>query len=297
MTSLPNLRCATLVVDDVDSTVGRYGEWLGYRMVERGTIEPDEAASWGSPSVAGRRWALCGPASGRPIFLRFVEGNRVPDFRPITSFGWAATELCVTDVTVLHARLETSPFAVIGPPTPIAGLPTIRPMQVRGPDADTTYLTEVLTDDPAEGLPRPQSLVDHLFILVLACRDMAATGRWFGETLGLKVSDPVSIRYSMINKAFDLPADRQHEIATGWSGGRIVLEFDQYPQGAVVRPAHPGALPPGIAIGTLWHPEFDRLRVDWIVPPVRRQGALYDGRIVGTVRTPEGALVEIIDGR
>ena len=292
----PMLRCATLVVADVDATVERYSKWLDYRPVERGTVELDEASAWDCPAMAGRRWAMCGPASGMPVFLRFVEGEPVPDYRPITSFGWAATEICVTDVAAVHARLETSPFAVIGPPSPIGGLSAIRPMQVRGPDADTTYLTEILTDNPAEGLPRPRSLVDHLFILVLACRDRAATGCWFGEMLDLEISDPVSIRYSMINKAFDLPADRQHEIATGWSGGRIILEFDQYPEGAVFRPAHPGALSPGVAIGTLWHPEFDQLRVDWIVEPVRREGALYAGRRVGTIRTPEDALVELIDG-
>lgn len=293
---LPMLRCATMTVADVDATVARYARWLDYRTIERGVVEPELAASWGAPAAHGRPWALCAPASGAPVFLRFVAHYPVPDYRPITSFGWAATELCVTDVAAVHRRLAASPFAVIGPPTPIGGLPTIRPMQVRGPDADTIYLTEILTEDPAEGLPVPQSLVDHLFILVLACRDMATSTQWFRETLGLAVSEPVSIRYSMINKAFDLPADTRHAIATASFGGRILLEFDEYPDGATDRPALPGALPPGVSIGTLWHPDFHRLRVKWILPPVRRKGALYDGRLTGTIRTPEGALVEVIDG-
>jgi catechol 2,3-dioxygenase-like lactoylglutathione lyase family enzyme len=289
------LRCATLVVTDVDAAVARYGTWLDYRVIDTGRVDAEQAADWGSPATAGRRWALCGPAAGMPVFLRFVEGDLVLDYRPVTSFGWAATELCVTDVAGVHARLAKSPFAIIGPPTPIGGLPTIRPMQVRGPDADTTYLTEILTDDPAEGLPVPVSLVDHLFILVLACRDMAVNARWFADTLELQVSDPMSIRYSMINQAFDLPADTQHMIATARAGGRIVLELDQYPAGAAPRPAHTGALPPGVAICTLRHPDFHRLEVDWITPPTRREGALYNGRVTGTVRTPEGALVELID--
>jgi catechol 2,3-dioxygenase-like lactoylglutathione lyase family enzyme len=294
---MPMLRCATLTVANVDAAVARYGRWLDYRTIEQGLIEHDLAQGWGTPAALGRPWALCAPASGAPVFLRFVEGDPVPAYRPITSFGWAATELCVTDVGTVHARLADSPFAVIGPPTPIGGLPTIRPMQVRGPDDDTTYLTEILTHDPTEGLPVPKSLVDHLFILVLACRDITANARWFGKTLGLDVSDPVSIRYSMINKAFELPVETQHAIATAKFGGRILLEFDQYPDGATDRPVHPDALPPGVAIGTLWHPDFDRLRVDWITPPARREGALYDGRLSGAIRTPEGGLVELIDGR
>jgi len=79
-------------------------------------------------------------------------------------------------------------------------------------------------------------------------------------------------------------------------GGDVFLEFDQYPEATVVRPQHPGALPPGVSICTLLHPAFDELRIDWLSQPVMREGAVYGGRHVGVVKTPEGALLEVAAG-
>lgn len=293
------LRCATHVVVDLDTTVDRYARWLHYAVVERGAVPPDLAAAWGSPASAGRRYAVCRPASGAMVFLRFIEGDPVPGYRPIRSHGWAAIEICVQDVLAVDARMAGagSPFDVIGPPTRIPGLPTIFPMQVRGPEQETLYFTQIMTDDPASGLPRAGSLIDTPFILVLACADMPATARWFADRLKLDLSDRMAIQYSMIAHAFDLPITDLHEIATAKWQGDVFLEFDQYPAQAVSRPTLPGALPPGVAICTLLHPAFDALALDWVAPPVVRPGVVYDGRTVGVVKTPEGALVEVIRGR
>ena len=45
------------------------------------------------------------------------------------------------------------------------------------------------------------------------------------------------------------------------------------------------------------HPDFARLDGHWLSPPVVRDGPLYGGRAVGVLHTPEGALLEVIDGR
>lgn len=290
------LRCATHTVVDLDATVARFAQWLDYAVVEHGEVPADLAASWGAPASAGRRYAVCQPASGAEVFLRFVEGDAVPDYLPIRSYGWAAIEICVQDVLKVNERMlqPGSPYPVIGPPTRITGLDTIFPMQVRGPEQETLYFTEITTDAPDSGLPKAGSLIDKVFILVLACPDMRATVDWFARTLKLEMTDPIAIRYSMIAHAFDLPITDLHEIVTAKWQGNVFLEFDQYPAGTVVRPAHPGALPPGVSICTLTYPDLDALDVAWIVPPVERGGALYGGRKVGTVRTPEGALLELV---
>jgi hypothetical protein len=87
-----------------------------------------------------------------------------------------------------------------------------------------------------------------------------------------------------------------HEIVTAKWEGDVFLEFDQYPAGTIDRPAHPGALPPGVSICTIIHPAFDTLTIDWFAAPVVRDGPLYAGRRVGVVKTPEGALLEIVAG-
>ncbi|MEC3911445.1 VOC family protein [Sphingobium sp. CR2-8] len=292
------LRCATHSVVDLDAAKARFGQWLDYAVVEEGTVPADLAAAWGAPASAGRRYAVMQPASGAEVFLRFVEGDPVSDYLPIRSYGWAAIEICVQDVLAVNDRMLSpqAPFPVIGPPTKIAGIDTIYPMQVRGPDQETLYFTQILTDAPDSGLPRAGSLIDKLFILVLACPDMRATADWFARTLKLDMTSPMAIRYSMISLAFGLPISDLHEIVTAKYQGDVFLEFDQYPQGTVSRPAHEGALPPGVSICTLFHPDFDALDADWFTAPVVRDGPLYAGRRVGVLKTPEGALLEVMEG-
>lgn len=292
------LRCATHTVADVAAAAARFAQWLDYAVVEQGEIPADLAAAWGTPASAGRRYAVCQPASGAEVFIRFVEGDPVSDYLPIRSYGWAAIEICVTDVLAVNDRMlqPGSPYPVIGPPTRIAGIDTIYPMQVRGPDAETLYFTEITTTAPNSGLPRAGSLIDKLFILVLACPDMRATVDWFAETLKLEMTKPMAIRYSMIAHAFGLPMSDLHEIVTAKWEGDVFLEFDQYPAGTVARPGHAGALPPGVSICTMTHPDFDALDLGWASPPVVRDGPLYAGRRVGVLKTPEGALLEIVAG-
>jgi hypothetical protein len=291
------LKCATHVTSDVAAAVARYARELDYSVVEEGRLADDLAAAWLAPASAGRPYAIMQPASGAPVFLRFVEGDPVPDYKPIRTHGWAAIEICVQDVETVNQRMIASrDFDVIGPPKPLDGFPTVKPMQVRGPDQETVYLTEIRTDDPGSGLPSPASLVDRPFILVLACADLDATIAWTKNVLGLEVTEPVSIRYSMIQLAFGLASEEKTPICIARWNGQTFLELDQYPAAATPRPANAGALPPGVSITTMMHPDFDRLEGHWISPPVVREGPLYGGRRTGTVKTPEGALLEIIEG-
>lgn len=291
------LKCATHVVKDVAAARDRYVEWMSYKVVEEGTVSADLAASWIAPATAGRAFCVLQPASGAQTFLRFVEGDVVPDYQPIRTYGWAAIELCVTDVEAVNVRMLESPFDVIGPPKALDGFATVKPMQVRGDDLETVYLTEILADGRAAGLPTPQSLIDRPFILVLACPDLRKSTQWVKDVLGLETIEPVAIRYSMISLAFGLDPDSKHELITAKWNGEVFLELDQYPEGATERPRHPGALPPGVAITTMAHPDMARLDGHWASEPVVRDGPLYGGRKVGMLLTPEGALLEVIDGQ
>lgn len=290
------LRCAALVVADVEASAALYAEWLGYSVIERGLLPDDLAEAWQSPASAGRITATLRPESGEPVFLRFVEGDPVPGYQPIRTWGWAATEICVTDVEAVHVRMQQSPFEVIGSPRTLDGFATIKPMQVRGPDSEIVYLTEFSGHDPALALPQPRTLVDRPFIIVHACRDLAAGRAWLHDVVGLDVTDPVSIRYTMIERAFGLTPEARTEIATAcWPGGETFLEFDQYPESATERPRHLGALPPGVAIITMLHPDIARLDGHWLSPPEVRAGPIYGGRLSGVLATPDGALLEVID--
>lgn len=291
------LKCATLIVSDVDVATRRYGEYFDYTIVEAGHIADDLADAWGTPASAGRPYAVMQPASETPVFIRLVEGTPVQDYAPIRSYGWAATEICVQDVEAVNKRMIASDdFEVIGPPKPLDGFPNVKPMQVRGPDKEIIYLTEIRVDDPSSGLPNPKSPIDRPFIMVLACPDLQKTAAWLRDVLKLEVIDPVAIRYSMISLAFQLPEDSRHELVTAKWQGQVFLEADQYPKGSIERPCEAGELPPGVAIVTMVYPNMDDLQGHWFSPPKPRSGPLYGGARVGILKTPEGALLEVIEG-
>jgi hypothetical protein len=289
------LRAATLVVSDPAVTAERYCQWLDYRLIETGTIDSDLAASWGAPQSAGRAYLVIGPASGAEVYLRFVQGVEIDTYKPLRTFGWAALEICVQDVEAVNRQMQASPFEIIGPPRALEGMEAIYPMQIKGPDQEIVYLTEIRADMPALDLPRATSPIDKLFILVLATSDLTASRQWFSEQLALSVSAPMEIVYTMIAKAFDLPVEQKHAIATAAHGRDICLELDQYPAAAASRQQRPFELPPGIAIGTLQHPAFHTVPGPWIGQPVRREGAIYGGSRVGTLRAPDGTLVEVVE--
>lgn len=288
------LRAATLTVANPEASAARYVEWLDYSIVEQGSLSADLAAAWGTPASAGRTYIVLQPSSGAPVYLRFVAGDVVPDYRPLRTYGWAAIEICVQDVLKVNERMLNSPFEIIGPPREIDGLPAIFPMQVKGPDGEIVYLTQIRSDLPAFDLPRAESLIDKLFILVMACSDMDASIDWFESVVGLSLGRKMDIVYTMLANAFDLPWEQQHTISTVVHDRDVFLELDQYPPAATPRPAHPGQLPPGIAICTLSHPDLSSVQGDWITPPAIRDGAVYSGRLTGTLRAPDGTLVELV---
>lgn len=293
------IRAATLTVSDLARSEGLYCEWLDYRCVERGNIDPVLAQSWAAPATAGADYCVLQPASGKDIFLRLIEQPGVRAYTALRSYGWAAIEICNQDTLTVNARLERSPFEIIGPPKLLDGMPTIFPMQVKGPDEEIVYLTEIHDDLPDYDLPRAQTLIDSLFILVMACSDMEVTGEWLERHLLIEKGRSIEIVYSMINTAFGLSDTTKHALATLKHGRDVFLEIDQYPEAAEPRPVHPGYLPPCAAIGSFAHPDFDALmRVNadhWVVAPERREGVVYKGKRAGVLRDPDGTLIELIE--
>jgi catechol 2,3-dioxygenase-like lactoylglutathione lyase family enzyme len=289
------LRAATLTVPDVKASVARYREWFDYTVVEEGELERDLALSWGAPANAGRRYAVLEPASMSDVYLRFVEGEFRPDYLPLRTYGWAAIEICVKDVLAVNERMKRSPFEIIGPPREIAGLPAIFPMQVEGPDREIVYLTQIRDNLPAYDLPRAETLIDKLFICVLACSDMRKSAKWFEEVVGLSFGREMTIEYTMLQNAFGTPPERLYTISTLVHERDVFLELDQYPEMATPRAHAPDALPPGVSMLTLKSPNFSRIPGDWITPPRHRDGPVYGGARVGALRAPDGALVEIVE--
>lgn len=286
------LRAGSICVANLSASVAVYERWLDYSPVEQGTLEGPLVKSWETPGMEGARFAVLRPASGKDIFVRLIEASPVKQFVPLTTYGWAALEFCVTDVLATHEQMRESPFEVIGPPRKITGLDAIHPMQVRGPDGEICYFTQINDDLPDFALPRASSPIDHLFINVLAASDMAATQRWLVDQVGLEIGRAhMEIEYTMLAKAFGAPSGTLYAISTITHGRDVFLEVDQMPAQAGPRPRHEGMLPPGICMTTIEAPDFDAL--EGAAHAFR--GAIYDGRRCKVLKDPDGTLFELVE--
>lgn len=293
------LRGATLKVRDLGAAVARYRDWLGYRVVDEGRVSAALAQSWGAPLEAGRPFAVMAPESGATVYLRFIEGAPHLDYLPLRSYGWAAVEITVADVAAVHARMQQSPFVVIGPPKALDGMPKIIAMQVVGPDDEILYFTEIGEAPPGLKLPQAESLVDRFFIAVLAASHLDGALGFARERLGLATTPPSPITYTMIAKAHGLPVDHKHRIAMGTHDGHAFLELDQYPPTATARPQKRHELPSGVAMVSFLAPNFDaRMEAGvehLIAPPTEYPGPVYAGRRAATFKGPDGTLFELIE--
>ncbi len=282
-------------VPDLEASLADYRDRLGLKVIEHGPLPDDLAASWGCPANAGARFARLAPISGAPCSMRLVEQPLDRDFVPTRSYGWAAFEITVQDVFGWPEKLDGSGFDIVGPPKEIPGLPYFVAMQMLGRGREMIYLNEVRENTPTSDLPPAASPVDHLFIVILASPDRAATMAWYHDTLGLEEGGSYTIPYSMINKAFGLPDGHLTSLSMAQKGRMPIVEIDDYPDVATPRRRSAGLLPPGNALVTLAVDTLDLPGLDFITPPALRDGPFYALRRAATVIGPAGELLELVE--
>ncbi len=284
----------TVTTPDLEGALADYSATLGLKLVERGTVPADLAANWGCPGNAGSPYAVLAPTSGVGAHLRLVEQPVPADFKPTTSFGWAAFELTVQDVFGWPDELAGSGFEIVGPPREIPGLPYFVAMQMLGRGREMIYLNEVRSNTPTSDLPPANCPVDHIFIVILATPDRAGTMAWYQRHLELEEGGTYEIPYTMISRAFDLPLETLHGLSMAQKGRMPIVEIDDYPAQATARPGPADLLPAGNALVTLACEGLEGRGLDFVTLPVARTEAPYLGRRVGTVRGPAGELIELV---
>lgn len=280
---------------DLAGALADYRDRLGLSVVESGVLAADLAVSWGCPGNAGAAFATLQPTSGAPCFLRLVEQPVPADFVPTRSYGWAAFEITVQDVFGWPDKLTGSGFDIVGVPKEIPGLPYFVAMQMLGRGREMIYLNEVRSNTPTSDLPPANAPVDHLFIVILASPDRGATMAWYADRLGLEEGGTYTIPYTMINKAFGLSDDTMTTLSMAQKGRMPIVEVDDYPAIATARPRTPACLPPGNAMVTLAVDGLDGRGLDFIAPPVVRDGPFYAGRRAATVIGSAGELLELVE--
>jgi hypothetical protein len=245
---LESIRSVTYTVPDLAPVEQAYTRWLRYRVIERGAFPEAVARACNAPSASGLPSLTLGPESGEPVHVRFVQDPRSAGWRALTTHGWNCSEIVVRDVDALAGQLTDSPFRIIGPPTSLQRFPMIRAMQVVGPAGECLYLTQVGLGSGLK-LPRAQSFVGRVFIVVAGGADLAALFHTY-ERFGNDFDPPVATRVRVISLANGLPPETEHRHGLVKLGDGTLIELDQYPEGTRPRPRNAGALPQGMALVT-----------------------------------------------
>ena len=293
---LKHIALVTIVVNQLSAVETPWHQELDYTPVQRGVVGVEQAALWAAPAMSGKPFVIMGPASGKAVYLRFIEDKAAVMPAPGSSFGWNAVELLVTDPDRLAGKLQDSAFRVIGPPRdlwPAADAP--RAMQALGPAGELIYFTRVIPSAFKIPMAPAESPVDRVFITVVGGPSMTAMRDWYRDALGLKPGAVSAWQIKTLSQALNLPPETTYPLAIVPMPRDFEIELDEYPAVSVPRPVREGSLPPGIAMVSIGVDRLDELRVKWRAPPGRLAEFPYNGQAVGVTVGPAGEWLEFIE--
>lgn len=292
------INCVTIACHDLQAMIDSYHLYLGYQLIEHGKVSREQAGLWACAALAGRRYALMLPGGEGPTALRFVESPAPKDYVPFRHHGWNAAEFMVQDTDGIAARLENSPFKIIGPPADLSFSDKIRAMQALGPAGESIYLTSFKEKLPEFDTPDPKHYVDRVFIVILGGASCAELNTFYGRHFGVPAAPVVPGVITVISNAHGLPPDTPHELAALALRGQSFIEADHMPAGTLPRRALDGELPPAISMVSF---EVDQLPEDselvWLAPPAALAGLPYNGRRAGVCVGAAGEWIELIERR
>ena len=298
--ALLRIALTTTATPDLDASEAAYRDYLGYRVVERGTVAQSLAESWNAPAAAGSRTITMAAEGEDDVFARLIEVPAPAGYLPLTSFGWNAFEIIVDDVDGLATRLEGSPFTVIGEPAPLQFMPSIKAMQVTGPGNECLYFTMESGDRETSILPPPSGFVGRTFIVVAGGPNFEAMLRFYVDTFQLRERPVRQSKVGVLQRAQGLDSDQAIPLsAIGMAERGNLLELDGYPHGpgliAKARPRATGNLPPGNALASFEVADLEPYVDRAFAPPEARTEAAYFGRWACSFLGPGGELVELIE--
>jgi hypothetical protein len=294
---LKSIFIVTMIVRQLSLVEPAYTSDLQYQAVERGAIGAELATVWNAPAMQGDRYVLMRPASGAAVYLRFIEDATATEApRSLTTHGWGAAELLVTDPDELARRLNGSSFKVIGAPRdlyPSEQAP--RAMQAEGPAGEILYMTRPIPGGSRYDLGVAKTFVDRTFIVVVGGPSMTELRRFYSEVLGLAAGEANPFVIGVLSRANGLAPDTKYPLAVVPLSPGHLIELDEYPPGTGPRPRVEGRLPPRMAMVSFLAELPAQTRLEWRSLPRRLDTAPYNGRKTGVTVGPAGEWIEIVE--
>ena len=249
MSMLDRIEMVTLGCADPAVVEAAYCGHLHYRTVGAGRVSDQLAQLWGRQDAAGSEYLLLAPADDARHFIRLLQSDTGPGYRPFSAAGWSAAEILVNDVDSLAYSLADSPFVVVGPPADLSFTDRIRACQVVGPAGEVLYLTQIKGDIPGFSLAPADRTVAWCFVVILATASLSAAKEFYRTRYAIADAPVINARVTMMSAAFGLPREHQHRISALTLGDPgYLLEVDELPPAGAHRRVQHRLLPPGISM-------------------------------------------------
>lgn len=295
MPAIGPISCVTIAAPDLQYMIDTYHLYLGYELVDHGRLSAAQAELWGLPGLTGRRYALMLPEGEGHTFIRFVDSKPTPDYVAFKHMGWNAAELMVQDTDGIAARLEGSPFKIIGPPADLSFSDKIRAMQALGPAKESIYLTSFKEKLPEFDTPDAKHYVDRVFIVILGGESVESINEFYARHFNVGKAPVIPAVISVLSNAQGLPSDTKHELAALALQGQSYIEADKMPPATLPRIARDGELPPAISMVSFIVKQLPSA-LQWLAPPRVLPQAPYHGRRASVCVGAAGELIELIEG-
>ncbi len=299
--SLPNMeriKMATVVSQDIKSTITLYRNWLKYNLVEEGILDSVITKSWGTPKMLGKPYALLQSKSGDDVYLRVVQGTVPENYKAMTTFGWNAIEIIVDNPDSVYTSLANSAFVHLDGPSNLGDeLSTIRAVQFKGPSEEVFYFTTDTGDRSKSTLLTPRVAIDRPFIMVVAGPNARTLTDFYKSTFGTNEAFYIKTPISLVASAQDMPTDYKFNLGLVRLGAfSNSIEIDGYSENATKRYVAEGELPPGVSIATFTVKNLDLIDSKLFVSvPTKHSGIAYKGNRTGTIIGPAGEMIELIE--
>ena len=291
---LKEIAIVTITVTNLGQVESAWKEHFEYRVKDRGTVSAELAEYWQAENTAGQDYLIMAPKNNAPVYIRFIEDETVADYTPMTTHGWNATELLVTDPDAIAAGMEDSDFEIVGPPKDLWPAPNApRAMQAIGPGGELLYLTRNRQAAGALGLDESMPQTERAFIMVVGGPSMDELTDFYGEQLGLQVDPPMPFKITMISRANNLDMETTYPLTIAYAAPGFLIEMDELPATIGPKETLEGHLPPGVAI-VAFNSGGINADVEWLSEPRVIEDFPYKGRKAGIFKGPAGELVEVV---
>ncbi|MEE4184172.1 MAG: hypothetical protein V2J12_00245 [Gammaproteobacteria bacterium] len=297
MKILRDIAIVTHCVTDLELEIRTWERLLNYRLCERGQLSDALCTVWGTPAEQGREYALLQPASGAPVYMRFIATGDRPGYWPPVTWGWNATEILVQDPDQLTRDLEGTAIRRFGGPADLYTAPKApRAMQALGPSGAMLYFTRLLPGGSRYGLHGAKSYVDRVFNVVLGGPSLDELRAFYKDTMRLRVGEPMPFTMTLAAQACDAPADTLFPICVAPLRARhSILELDEYPQNATPRPRAADALPGGMSMVSFNTGLLADVPVSLRAAPAAVAEFPYNGRRAAVIVGPAQEWLELIE--